>query len=77
MTDRIEILIEHLQVHMTPSSIPDEAIAASIIFVLDSTDRLRMCVAKEELIQLLSHEEIKKTRAPVLFFANKVRFLLN
>jgi ADP-ribosylation factor-like protein 6 len=44
----------------------------AIIFVLDSTDRLRMCVAKEELIQLLSHEEIKKTRAPVLFFANKV-----
>lgn len=46
----------------------------AIIFVLDSTDRLRMCVAKEELIQLLSHEEIKKTRAPVLFFANKVSF---
>ena len=44
----------------------------AVIFVLDSTDRLRMCVAKEELTQLLSHEEIKKTRAPVLFFANKV-----
>lgn len=48
----------------------------AIIFVLDSTDRLRMCVAKEELIQLLSHEEIKKTRAPVLFFANKVSLIL-
>ena len=45
----------------------------AIIFVLDSTDRLRMCVAKEELLQLLGHEEIKKTRAPLLFFANKVR----
>ena len=44
----------------------------AIIFVLDSTDRLRMCVAKEELILLLSHTEIMKTKAPVLFFANKV-----
>ena len=44
----------------------------AIIFVLDSTDRLRICVAKDELIQLLSHEEIMKTKAPVLFFANKV-----
>lgn len=31
-----------------------------------------MCVAKEELDQLLSHEEIKKTKAPIVFFANKV-----
>ena len=46
----------------------------AIIFVLDSTDRLRICVAKDELIQLLSHEEIMKTKAPVLFFANKVEF---
>lgn len=44
----------------------------AIIFVLDSTDRLRMCVAKEELEHLLNHEEIKKTKAPILFFANKV-----
>ena len=44
----------------------------AIIFVLDSTDRLRLCVAKEELQQLLSHDDIRKTRAPVLFFANKM-----
>lgn len=44
----------------------------AIIYVLDSTDRLRMCVAKEELEQLLSHEEIKKSNAPILFFANKM-----
>ncbi len=36
MTDRIEILIEHLQTHMMPSSIPEAAIAAAKIFVLDS-----------------------------------------
>lgn len=46
------------------------------MYVIDSTDRIRMCVAKEELEQLLNHEEIKKSRAPILFFANKVRFVL-
>lgn len=46
----------------------------AIIYVVDSTDRIRMCVAKEELEQLLSHEEIKKTKAPILFFANKVTY---
>lgn len=44
----------------------------AIIYVLDSTDRLRMCVAKEELEQLLAHADIKQGRAPVLFFANKM-----
>ncbi len=44
----------------------------AIIYVLDSTDRLRMCVAKEELDQLLVHESIKDKRIPVLFFANKM-----
>jgi len=44
----------------------------AIIYVLDSADRLRMCVAKEELEQLLNHEHIKSTRCPVLFFANKM-----
>ena len=44
----------------------------AIIYVVDSTDRIRMCVAKEELEQLLNHEEIKKCRSPILFFANKV-----
>ncbi len=46
----------------------------AIIYVLDSTDRIRMCVAKEELEQLLNHEEIKKIKAPILFFANKVTY---
>ena len=45
----------------------------AIIFVLDSTDKFRFVVAKEELQTLLSHEEIKKTQAPILFYANKVR----
>mmetsp|Transcript_14072 Transcript_14072/g.23346 ORF Transcript_14072/g.23346 Transcript_14072/m.23346 type:complete len:187 (+) Transcript_14072:36-596(+) len=41
-----------------------------IIFCIDSTDRIRMCVAKDELESLLSHAEMKKI--PVLFFANKM-----
>jgi ADP-ribosylation factor-like protein 6 len=45
----------------------------AIIYVLDSTDRLRMCVAREELDQLLLNEDIKRLRPPILFFANKVK----
>lgn len=44
----------------------------AIIYVLDSTDRIRMCVCKEELELLLNHDSIKQSKAPVLFFANKV-----
>jgi ADP-ribosylation factor-like protein 6 len=43
----------------------------AIIFVLDSTDKIRMCVAKEELDQLLRHNDIKRSLCPMLFFANK------
>ncbi|XP_029936803.1 ADP-ribosylation factor-like protein 6 isoform X2 [Myripristis murdjan] len=43
----------------------------AIIFVIDSGDKLRMVVAKEELDTLLSHQDIRSRRMPVLFFANK------
>jgi ADP-ribosylation factor-like protein 6 len=43
----------------------------AIIFVLDSTDKLRMCVAQEELNTLLAHNDIKRSLCPMLFFANK------
>ena len=49
----------------------------AIIFVIDSTDRLRMCVVKEELENLLEHDQIKNSNAPILFYANKVRFYIN
>lgn len=48
----------------------------AIIYVLDSTDRLRMCVAKEELEQLLAHEAFSNKRISILFFANKVSIIL-
>uniref|UniRef100_A0A3Q3ILV9 ADP-ribosylation factor-like protein 6 n=1 Tax=Monopterus albus TaxID=43700 RepID=A0A3Q3ILV9_MONAL len=44
----------------------------AIIFVIDSSDKLRMVVAKEELDTLLSHEDIHSKKIPLLFFANKM-----
>uniref|UniRef100_A0A7S1CCX3 ADP-ribosylation factor-like protein 6 n=1 Tax=Bicosoecida sp. CB-2014 TaxID=1486930 RepID=A0A7S1CCX3_9STRA len=44
----------------------------AIIYVLDSTDKVRMCVAKDELDHMLAHKAIKEARVPVLFFANKM-----
>jgi GTPase SAR1 family protein len=41
-----------------------------IIFCIDSTDALRMCVAKDELEQMLQHQDLRSV--PLLFFANKM-----
>ncbi|KAF3842976.1 hypothetical protein F7725_001825 [Dissostichus mawsoni] len=54
----------------TNSNHPIESHA--IIFVIDSGDKLRMVVAKEELDTLLNHEDIRNRKMPVLFFANKM-----
>jgi len=45
--------------------------AQAIIFVLDSSDQLRIAVAKEELDLLLQHQDIARRNIPILFFANK------
>ena len=45
--------------------------AKGVIFVIDSADRLRMAVAKDELETILEHEAINKNNAIFLFFANK------
>ncbi|KAG6599754.1 ADP-ribosylation factor family [Phytophthora cinnamomi] len=44
----------------------------AIIYVLDSTDTIRMCVAKDELEQLVEHKELASKKVPILFFANKM-----
>uniref|UniRef100_K3XBX6 ADP-ribosylation factor-like protein 6 n=1 Tax=Globisporangium ultimum (strain ATCC 200006 / CBS 805.95 / DAOM BR144) TaxID=431595 RepID=K3XBX6_GLOUD len=44
----------------------------AIIYVLDSTDSIRMCVAKDELEQLIEHKELAGKKIPILFFANKM-----
>merc|ERR1712212_76051 len=46
--------------------------AQAVIFVLDSADRLRMAVARDELESILGHEDINKNNALFLFFANKM-----
>ncbi|XP_075910524.1 ADP-ribosylation factor-like protein 6 [Petromyzon marinus] len=46
--------------------------AQAVIFVVDSSDRLRMVVAKEELDSLLAHPDVSGRRVPLLVFANKM-----
>jgi len=43
-----------------------------IIFVLDSSDPLRIAVAKEELLLTLSHEDLEHKPVPILFLANNM-----
>jgi len=44
----------------------------AIIFVVDSSDKLRVCVAKEELEVLMENKSLLETDSPILFFANKM-----
>merc|ERR1712235_59514 len=46
--------------------------AQAVIFVIDSADRLRMAVARDELEGILSHDDITKNNSLFLFFANKM-----
>ncbi|XP_055316692.1 ADP-ribosylation factor-like protein 6 isoform X2 [Sitodiplosis mosellana] len=43
-----------------------------IIFVIDSSDRMRLVVVKDELDILIKHPDIQNRRIPILFFANKI-----
>lgn len=43
-----------------------------IIFVIDSSDTLRMVVAKDELFTMINHEYLRNKKVPILFLANKV-----
>lgn len=40
----------------------------AIIFVVDSTDRIRLCVAKEELDEVLRHNEARAGQRMAQFF---------
>ena len=46
--------------------------ADAVIFVVDSSDRLRLCVARDELRNVLEHPDIVARKPPMLFFANKM-----
>ncbi|XP_046405475.1 ADP-ribosylation factor-like protein 6 [Ischnura elegans] len=43
-----------------------------IIFVIDSSDKLRLVVVRDELELLLHHPDISCRRVPILLFANKM-----
>ncbi|XP_058829213.1 ADP-ribosylation factor-like protein 6 [Topomyia yanbarensis] len=43
-----------------------------IVFVIDSSDRMRLVVVKDELEILIQHPDIANRRVPILFFANKM-----
>jgi len=43
-----------------------------IVFVIDSSDKIRFAVAKNELDLLLDHKDVKEKPIPVLFLANKM-----
>lgn len=43
-----------------------------IIFVVDSSDRLRLAVVRDELDLLLQHPDISTRQIPILFFSNKM-----
>ena len=45
--------------------------AKAVMFVVDSADKLRLCVAKDELDAMLSSRDLRGK--PFLFFANKAR----
>ena len=42
----------------------------AIMFVIDTADKLRMCVVKDELDAMLRNADVP--RVPILFFANKM-----
>ena len=37
---------------------------SGIIFTIDSCDKIRMCVAKDELLTLLNHADLRNVRSP-------------
>jgi len=41
-----------------------------VIFVIDSSDKIRMCLVKDELRMLLENKDL--SMRPILFFANKM-----
>lgn len=45
--------------------------ADAIIFVVDSSDRMRLVVSREELESMLNHSDLRNRNTPILIFANK------
>ncbi|KAK0415830.1 hypothetical protein QR680_012144 [Steinernema hermaphroditum] len=48
------------------------AACEGIVFVVDSNDRLRMAVARDELWMVLDHKDIVSNKVPIIVLANKM-----
>uniref|UniRef100_A0A915KY54 ADP-ribosylation factor 1-like 2 n=1 Tax=Romanomermis culicivorax TaxID=13658 RepID=A0A915KY54_ROMCU len=46
--------------------------AHGVVFVVDSSDRMRMVVARDELDELMRNPDFQRRRVPILIFANKM-----
>lgn len=43
-----------------------------IVYVIDSSDKMRLVVVRDELEILLKHPDMEKRQVPVLFYGNKI-----
>jgi len=57
---------------LRPQSDSWSRVATAIIWVIDSTDKVRMCVVQDELENMFDHKHLRDKQFPILFFANKV-----
>ncbi|KAJ3299826.1 hypothetical protein HK104_006760 [Borealophlyctis nickersoniae] len=46
--------------------------ADALVFVVDTNDKVRACVARDELENMLSHKALQAKKTPILIFANKI-----
>ncbi|ORY43372.1 ARF/SAR superfamily [Rhizoclosmatium globosum] len=44
----------------------------AIVFVIDASDKIRACVARDELETMLQNKVLRDRKIPILFFANKM-----
>lgn len=43
-----------------------------IVFVIDSSETLRLCVVKDEIEEMLEHPDVKSRKIPLLIYGNKM-----
>ncbi|KAI9343752.1 ARF-like small GTPase [Zopfochytrium polystomum] len=46
--------------------------AEAVVFVIDAADKMRACVARDELRLMLEHKVLRAKKIPILFLANKM-----
>ena len=46
--------------------------ADAILFIIDSSDKMRLVVAKEEFESMMNHQDLRNKQIPVLILANKI-----